>query len=614
MKNNNNFLLLLLVSLMGLSINGCKNNNSTTNSTNSSSSIIEGVSSSTTKLDSNICIKDFNIVYPNNGSQELYNAIFDLNTNIKRTSNFRLTINRNDANYVESPYEIIIGKIGRNDIDSEYDSLNEEDLIIKSIQTENSYKLLVGGINEKSTLFAINEFLQEYLNENIMNPVTKNVYHNINKKIDYTSIYISNEELKEYSILYSSSLDSTVKTAVEHFINDINKALDTNLNTKMCDRSTDVSNIKKAIFIGNVNTEAEGYSSGLSSNSYNVQVKHNSSESKIYIVGTSNQEILNGLHYFYRTSVINGELNVHKYINNKINSLEQRDPCIVPYNGVYYMYAGNDNGYCVRTSKDLMNWSGPKTIFSNKDSSSFTGIADFWAPECHYYNGYFYLFATYKSSTNNHRGVGIFRSSTPDGNFVEITNGHITPNDWDAIDGTLYIDKEGKPYMVFVHEWTSMKDGNGSMCYAPLSDDFTRFTAEPVEMFKSTDPSWTDECVTDGPWLYRMENGTLLMIWSNFADTDFSGYTIGISKSSNGEITGNWEHYDEPLYWDDDGNIFEVINGGHGMIFKSFEGRTYLALHGPNANDDSSFYFSKFMLLPLVEDNENNTIKLDLIY
>ena len=50
------------------------------------------------------------------------------------------------------------------------------------------------------------------------------------------------------------------------------------------------------------------------------------------------------------------------------------------------------------------------------------------------------------------------------------------------------------------------------------------------------------------------------------------------------------------------------------MIFKSFEGRTYLALHGPNANDDSTFYFSKFMLLPLVEDNENNTIKLDLIY
>ena len=38
--------------------------------------------------------------------------------------------------------------------------------------------------------------------------------------------------------------------------------------------------------------------------------------------------------------------------------------------------------------------------------------------------------------------------------------------------------------MVFVHEWTSMPDGNGLMCYAPLSDDFTHFIEEPKTMFK----------------------------------------------------------------------------------------------------------------------------------
>ena len=31
--------------------------------------------------------------------------------------------------------------------------------------------------------------IKEYLNENIMNPVTKNVYHNINKKIDYNDTF-----------------------------------------------------------------------------------------------------------------------------------------------------------------------------------------------------------------------------------------------------------------------------------------------------------------------------------------------------------------------------------------------------------------------------------------
>jgi len=50
------------------------------------------------------------------------------------------------------------------------------------------------------------------------------------------------------------------------------------------------------------------------------------------------------------------------------------------------------------------------------------------------------------------------------------------------------------------------------------------------------------------------------------------------------------------------------------MIFKGFDNRIYLALHGPNSNNNETYYFSKFMYIPLVEDNDNNTLKLDLIY
>lgn len=610
-------LSLLLISLIGLSLNGCGNENSSSSSktnvsTSSSSSLI--VSPSIEIEVSDVSIKEFNFVYTDNGSSKIYDAIFDLNTNIKRKTGHRLQINKLDANYSEAPYEIIIGNIDRANISNEYNSLSDTDLLIKSIETENGIKILVGGKDESSTLFALNEFLNVFLEGNIVDFSSKNIYKNINYKYDYTSIYLSNDELKEYTILYSENSDEIVKKAIDNLLKDFSKALDFDLNIKACNRNTDLSDIKKGIYIGPVNDESEVYSSGLSTNSYNIQVKHTSLESKIFIVGTSNQEVLNGIHYFYKTSVVNGKLNVPKYVAKPVNSLEQRDPCIVPYNNMYYMYSATGSGFAVRSSTDLLNWSDSKVIFDASDSSSFTGIGDYWAPECHYYNNNFYLFVTYRSSTNNHRGCAIFKSSTPDGRFKEITNGHITPSDWDAIDGTLYIDKNNKPYMVFVHEWTSMPDGNGLMCYAPLSDDFTHFTAEPKTMFKSTDPSWTDQCVTDGPWLYRLENGTLLMIWSNFARDDFNGYTIGISKSSNGELDGTWEHYDEPLFWDDLGNVYEVINGGHGMIFKGFDNRIYLALHGPNANNNETYYFSKFMYIPLVEDNDNNTLKLDLIY
>ena len=166
--------------------------------------------------------------------------------------------------------------------------------------------------------------------------------------------------------------------------------------------------------------------------------------------------------------------------------------------------------------------------------------------------------------------------------------------------------------MVFVHEWTSTEDGNGIMAYAQLSDDLSTFVTEPIEIFKSTDPVWADEPVTDGCYMHRLSNGELIMIWSNFAQEDFTEYTIGIAKSSNGDITGDWIQQDDPLYWNDDSNVYEVVNGGHGMIFRSFEGRLYLALHTPNAYFDD--YKSKFIYLPIVEDLENNTIKLDLVY
>ena len=207
--------------------------------------------------------------------------------------------------------------------------------------------------------------------------------------------------------------------------------------------------------------------------------------------------------------------------------------------------------------------------------------------------------ATYKSSRNNHRGVAVLRSDTPDGTFEIISKnspdatekGHITAFDWDAIDGTLYVDKNGNPYMVFVHEWTSTDDGIGRMCYAPLSEDLSYFTSEPVEIFRADDPVWTDQQVTDGPWLYRCEDGSLLMIWSNFGDY---GYAVTVAKSSNGEIDGEWIQSEAPMFTGDDTNVFSVIEGGHGMILRSKEGRIYMVIHAPNSGTPATTYVPLF--------------------
>lgn len=261
-----------------------------------------------------------------------------------------------------------------------------------------------------------------------------------------------------------------------------------------------------------------------------------------------------------------------------------RDPCVLAYGGYYFMYGtglASCPGYGCVVSKDLENWSNSVNVFDGSKQENFDGIADFWAPECYYYNGSFYIFATYRSGTTSHRGVSILKSDSPLGPFKEITAGHITPHEWDSIDGTLYIDQKGEPWMIFVHEWTSMPDGIGDMSYAKLSEDLTEFTTEPVTMFKANDPLWTVSFVTDGPFPYRTSDGSLVMLWSNGASS--GGYSVGIARSSNGEIDGEWTHENLPLYMRGD---FHDLDGGHGMIFETYDGRKMLSIHSPNSSGE----------------------------
>lgn len=249
-----------------------------------------------------------------------------------------------------------------------------------------------------------------------------------------------------------------------------------------------------------------------------------------------------------------------------------RDPYILPYKGVYYMYGKtNPTNFCVYKSNDLKEWSEPKTVFEK--TAEFWADRDFWAPEVHEYKGRFYMFASFKSE-NHHRATQILVSDKPDGQFKPLTDTPITPKDWECLDGTLYIDKQGKPHIVFCHEWTQI--GDGTICSMELSDDLKTAVGEPKLLWKASDYSGTVDMneeiskITDGPFLYRMKDGELICIWSTFTE---NGYSELVSRSDNGDIDGKWIADDIPL---------SARNGGHGMIFKTFDGTAMFVMHCPN--------------------------------
>lgn len=275
--------------------------------------------------------------------------------------------------------------------------------------------------------------------------------------------------------------------------------------------------------------------------------------------------------------------------NKPTASIRIRDPFVLVYDGLYYMYgtgAATGKGYGCYVSPDLENWAGPYNVFSAP--ADFDGIKDFWAPECRYYNGKFYLFATYFSQTTGHRGVSVFRADSPLGPFTEISSGHATPHDQDSIDGTLYVDPNGQPYMVYVHEWTSTEDGIGRMDVAKLTDDLSALASEPKELFRATSPAWSDSKVTDGPFLYTSCTGKLLMLWSNSSD---AGYCVGVAAST-GTVTDRWQQRLTRLYRKD--KKLHTLDGGHGMLFTDLDGQLTLCIHSPNGADENRFETASF--------------------
>ncbi len=269
-----------------------------------------------------------------------------------------------------------------------------------------------------------------------------------------------------------------------------------------------------------------------------------------------------------------------------IRDIRCSDPFILadPVSRRYYVYAAYFSPerfpsqkaggvFHALESEDLIHWSEPQLVFEQGD---FWADLDYWAPECHLYKGKYYLISSFRAK-GTYRRCQCLVSDSPLGPFKPVRPEPVTPKGWQCLDGTLYMDRKGKPWMVFCHEWLQVFDGQ--IAAVPLSDDLGEAVGPPKILFRASDAPWRGKMlgngqnggfVTDGPFLHRMQDKTLIMLWSNFTSL---GYATGYAKSQSGEITGPWIQEPEPLYAHD---------GAHSMLFRTFEGQLMMSLHCPN--------------------------------
>ncbi|CAH1194816.1 hypothetical protein PAECIP111891_00521 [Paenibacillus allorhizoplanae] len=291
-------------------------------------------------------------------------------------------------------------------------------------------------------------------------------------------------------------------------------------------------------------------------------------------------------------------------VNNPQKGLQLSDiPAHDPFvfadkdNGVYYLYTGGSpklhgmEGYGVLTYKstNLSEWEGPYIVFTVPEGCWAHPQHGAWAPEVHAYKGRFYLFVTLHNNdrqldgepiqgySKHWRGSVIAVSDLLEGPFQLLNDeSHVLPETMMTLDGTLYVDDDEIPWMVYCHEWIQTIDG--TIEAVRLKDDLSEAVGEPIHLFNGSEALWDNEealpegdirvYVTDGCQLYRTSGGQLIMLWSSY---QAGNYVQTIARSITGYLQGPWEQL-PPLVKED---------SGHGMMFQTFEGIWMLILHQP---------------------------------
>lgn len=272
-----------------------------------------------------------------------------------------------------------------------------------------------------------------------------------------------------------------------------------------------------------------------------------------------------------------------------IDSLFISDPHILADEATRTYYLTGSGGTLWKSS-DLKRWKGPYS-YIEIDTASWIGPSPMvWAAELHKYKEKYYCFAAFTNLNTiidtipdrynvHRRATHVLVADKAEGPYRPAGDDIYLPENWSTLDGTLW-EEDGKPYLVFCHEWVQTVDG--IMKYVELSPDLSGSIGDPVSLFKSSDAPWTREMssigeltfglllngyVVDGPFLFHTDTGKLGMLWSSWGDTR---YAQGVAYSESGKLAGPWVQLPTPLVPD---------NSGHGMLFRTFEGKPLMAMH-----------------------------------
>ncbi len=227
------------------------------------------------------------------------------------------------------------------------------------------------------------------------------------------------------------------------------------------------------------------------------------------------------------------------------------DPAVLFHQGKYYLYPTGDNrGYDVYVSKDLISWQKGPRVFQSDEP----GV---WAPDVFYNqtDQTFYLYYT----VNGRIGVAI--ADRPDGVFKD----QVTLID-KAIDAHMFVDEDSRYYLYYV-------EYPGFRIHVQPMDSPMQKKGDPVRIIQPTN-AWEKKHaeLTEAPWMLK-HNGVYYLLYSA-SGANTQEYAIGYAtaKSPLGPFT---KYGGNPII-QKSSNIF---GPGHCSVTKAADGKLWMVYH-----------------------------------
>ena len=264
--------------------------------------------------------------------------------------------------------------------------------------------------------------------------------------------------------------------------------------------------------------------------------------------------------------------------------LHMGDPFVIQHEGSYYLFGTNapNEGFKCWVSTDLVHWQ-PKG-WACQESPETWAKSHYWAPEVEFYRGKFYMTysAMNKASDPPRLLIALAVSDKPEGPYQDL---HAPWFDfgYSAIDGHIFLDDDGKPYLYFSRN--GFRDGYsfGIMYGVALADDLSKPVGEPVKLMEADQPwekvRYAENRCNEGAFVLKHEGRYYMTYSANH--TGFPHYGIGYATAD--KPLGPWVKAEENPVAATDPAV-GISGPGHSCITSSPDGKEMFIVYHTHAD------------------------------